>query len=292
MLRPPARPRAALTLVELLVVIAIIALLIALLVPAVQKVRETANRTQCANNLKQIGLAFHSYHDVFKTLPTGGRNTPPNTSATVKADYSWCYQILPFIDQQALYNTTSVAKLDSTPVPLYYCPARRSVRPYHGDSVCDYGGNAGTDLADGLDGTVVRTSAGTINLKDGIPDGASNTLLLGERRINLAFIETGSDAHDNEPCFRYGWDGDGIRWARPLGNTWQAPAPDLHNGALPPDTPQYQFGSSHIAGINVCFADCSVRTISYGVDGMLFMRVCVRNDSAPHGAGGKVCEPR
>src|SRR5271165_5707744 len=94
------RSRLAFTLVELLVVIAIIAILIALLVPAVQRVRAAAANAHCQNNLKQIGLALHGYHDVNKHLPLawGDLFTP------TPLGFSWMYSILPYVEQEKLYD--------------------------------------------------------------------------------------------------------------------------------------------------------------------------------------------
>ncbi|QDT64934.1 DUF1559 domain-containing protein [Calycomorphotria hydatis] len=134
-----SRQREGFTLIELLVVIAIIAILVALLLPAVQQAREAARRSSCKNNLKQIGLALHNYHDSHRTFPPGA---VPNTITTSPLDYSgagwgWPVHLLPFMEQQALYNklpvsqipsvisnaTLTVDDIDQTVIANFICPS-------------------------------------------------------------------------------------------------------------------------------------------------------------------------
>ncbi len=145
------RNRVGFTLIELLVVIAIIAILIALLLPAVQQAREAARRTQCRNNLKQIGIAIHNHHDVHNFFPSGGRHWK-DFPTFVEDDYSnpkftgppevaprqgagWLYQILPYLEQQAVWegaNQSGIERMKEPmrhAIPAYYCPTRRAPEP-------------------------------------------------------------------------------------------------------------------------------------------------------------------
>jgi prepilin-type N-terminal cleavage/methylation domain-containing protein len=115
----PKRRRPGFTLIELLVVIAIIAILIGLLLPAVQKVREAAARSQCTNNLKQIGLAVHNYHDVNVQFPLKAAGVLLDTPHQITPDpaYSWHVFILPYIEQGNLYNQISPT---TTPLATWF----------------------------------------------------------------------------------------------------------------------------------------------------------------------------
>src|SRR5262245_15994214 len=125
------RPRFAFTLIELLVVIAIIGTLTGLLLPAVQKIRESANRAQCQNNLKQMGLAFVHHHDTYGYFPTGGWgwNQQPTyingVSTTGLAQHAgWGFQILPFIEAENVWKAGPAQAIGATN-RVFFCPSRR-----------------------------------------------------------------------------------------------------------------------------------------------------------------------
>jgi prepilin-type N-terminal cleavage/methylation domain-containing protein/prepilin-type processing-associated H-X9-DG protein len=159
-----ATPKHGFTLVELLVVITIIGILISLLLPAVQAAREAARRAQCNNNLKQLGLACMNFESAIKTYPSGGWAGlflgSPDRGAGIKQPGGWLFNILPYIEQQALANLQSgktttaylaaaAATMASTPVSAFYCPSRRQAKAYPFHSI--HGGMA-TYLAVGYPG--------------------------------------------------------------------------------------------------------------------------------------------
>jgi prepilin-type N-terminal cleavage/methylation domain-containing protein/prepilin-type processing-associated H-X9-DG protein len=273
---PTPRLRSAFTLIELLVVIAIIAILIGLLLPAVQKVREAAARMQCSNNLKQIGLALHNFHDVNGFFPQGGWN-PPGTSAAATTDrrqWGWSFQLLPFIEQENLFRARSLTTIRRTPVKLYICPSRRAAQLYNNHNVTDYAGCAGT-TTDGSNGIMQRGFIPIIRFAD-IIDGTSNTIAVGEKQLNRAKFGTAID--DNESPFLSGWNGDWdhYRRSRRVSGVWLGPERDYTDGTI--TRANQEFGSSHTSGINALFGDGSVRHIRFTVNGDTFRRALIRND--------------
>ncbi|MBA4191791.1 MAG: hypothetical protein C0467_27750 [Planctomycetaceae bacterium] len=281
--------RIAFTLIELLVVIAIIAVLIGLLLPAVQKVRAAAARTKCSNNLKQIALAVHGYHDAKNRFPENtlaGAGGPygPQTKA-----WSWLARILPYTEQNSLYQQTSdlartlydAQNVVVTPVKLFLCPSDTAGSPrsdaadlgvwnppfidaaptnYKGVSGANWGWgdpkwkNLGVNGSwDGLnqgDGVFYRVDWQAPKGFQAISDGTSNTFLIGE----------------SLPDFTH-W----FAWA--YANSSSATCAIPPNVPFPPDDDyawnwEYSttFRSRHSGGLNFALADGSVRFIADNVD--------------------------
>ena len=200
------------TLIELLVVIAIIAILIALLLPAVQQAREAARRTQCKNNLKQIGLALHNYHDVYGTFPIGNRNYLSGEGADW--GQSWWVGVLPYLDQAPLYNgfkqdiansgyNGQAAYLNGKTFAARLCPSspmsQYETTPHNGTAsvaVAHYTGISGVypDPQDPARNWATTEGGGMgwgssggilyyksrIRIRD-ITDGTTNTIIVGEQ---------------------------------------------------------------------------------------------------------------
>jgi prepilin-type N-terminal cleavage/methylation domain-containing protein/prepilin-type processing-associated H-X9-DG protein len=208
------KQRRGFTLIELLVVISIIAVLIALLLPAVQAAREAARRSQCINNLKQIGLALNNYHDALGAFPQGYIATSPFIDAETDTapGWSWASMILPQLDQSPLYNATNVVLPVQAPanttaartyLRAYICPSDQPPSPTYlvtdglGNTVAtvaptSYAGSTGSDAADvalGLnnDGTGNGLFARNSSVKmAAITDGTSQTVMVLERAWAMA----------------------------------------------------------------------------------------------------------
>jgi prepilin-type N-terminal cleavage/methylation domain-containing protein len=287
--------RHAFTLIELLVVIAIIAILIGLLVPAVQKVREAATRTQCLNNLHQVGIAAHNYHDNYKRFPPAV-NLPNQTNFGWTVEpvtgrwFSLHMAILPYVEQQNLrtnvvdnvanpqsVNCNGPNSVGAQVVNIYLCPGDGALPS---PAVGQYGSMYfGLTSYGGCSGTSATSTNGTQMLKNGIfymnssvkmsgiTDGTSCTLMFGERsRLNLQ-VTSSSQALG-------GW-----AWVNQFAqedNTMNASEPI--EGVLFHDL--NQFGSQHAGGnvANFVFADASVHTLQKTISIVVFQRLAARND--------------
>jgi prepilin-type N-terminal cleavage/methylation domain-containing protein len=242
------RRRSAFTLIELLVVIAIIAILIALLVPAVQKVREAAARTQCINNLKQLGLASHNYHDSFKSFPPGlgfsGAAYQPNSGYG-----NGIFHLLAYVEQGTVYKSSlgnvTVSGVPpgpyyfpgnngvySTPLAVLLCPSDPSAQSnpltINGFSwgVCCYGFN---NLLFAKENGINYTNPPTANGKGFDPAGATSIMRITDGTSNTILI-----AERYAQCNNKAWPVGGSVWAYSALSSPKLPAP-----MAPPVLPLY-----------------------------------------------------
>ncbi len=272
--------RRGMTLIELLVVIAILSALVALLLPAVQQAREAARRTQCRNNLKQIGLAIHNYHDTHNVLPIGycAGMAYVDGAADTTPGWSWASYILPQLDQGTLYNqfnwSLSPVSLPAIQqnVPVYLCPTDiTSGAPYdvpndNGGTVtpaaaCSYAGVCGSDSVspedEKGDGLFYRNSS--IRMAH-ITDGASQTIAIGERAFRIshgiwaAAVNTGTiTPGPQNPRARSNEHGPAA--------TLVLVHSHLNNTREADDAGMEHYSSLHTGGSHALFADGSVHFI-------------------------------
>jgi prepilin-type N-terminal cleavage/methylation domain-containing protein/prepilin-type processing-associated H-X9-DG protein len=304
-------PRTAFTLIELLVVIAIIAVLIGLLLPAVQKVRETAARMSCQNNLKQIGLACHNYHDTNPFFPPGYRALAPYSDGATDTTpgWGWAALLLPYLEQNNLHQQFNFnlpvqnAKPIGTAINVYLCPSDLlpsgafAVPDGFGKPValaaassyaaCAGGDESGTADASGL-GIFYRNSRTRFT---DVTDGASNTILIGERAWSNA-NGVWAGAINNGVCLRGQTNPTpGARSAWLPAATLVLAHSHLNNASADTDGGLDDFSSRHIGGSNFVFADGSVRFLrsvssdnpdgSYTADSLIFQALGTR-------AGGEI----
>ena len=292
--------RRGFTLIELLVVIAIIAILIALLLPAVQQAREAARRTQCRNNLKQIGLALHNYHDTHNTFPPGFVQTP----TLHRNEATWMAFILPGLDQAPRYNqfdfsacggcispASPNAAAYSDPIPAFRCPsdteAPAALNTYGRGN---YGANNGIGPLNPPAG-YAQVPRGALGLFDGnskvrisdVRDGTSNTVAVTELRTfakgandfrGVMFYPEGPFTHHNYS--------PNAKIADQLRSAWcQADAIPTCVGtynAFNDKNMLYTARSHHTGGVHSLLADGSVRFISENLNLATWQNLAVPDD--------------
>jgi prepilin-type N-terminal cleavage/methylation domain-containing protein len=271
------RYRRGFTLIELLVVIAIIAILIALLLPAVQQAREAARRTQCKNNLKQIGIALHNYHETHQLFPPGYIQTDISDPYQ-HIGLAWGTMLLPFLEQNTLYSTLD---FDSPTVPRdalvgWQCPSDPEVEGQAGwndaswgisgmppkmrlkDNFTDFAarasyiGNYGANVLSSGRGNGILFGNSNIRLRD-LTDGVTATIAVGERSMKIGHAVWAA-VHYNQ--------------IRAIAGTTTAVDDDGHfvlggtgYGLSAPLDP-YGFSSTHTGGLHTLLCDGSVRFVS------------------------------
>jgi prepilin-type N-terminal cleavage/methylation domain-containing protein len=278
------RTRKAFTLIELLVVIAIIAILIGLLLPAVQKVREAAARTQSQNNLKQMSLALHSLNDAMGKLPPSSGTFPGTSSSPWTASPALHgniqYFMLPYIEQEAVYKAsadwvTDNGGLNNKVLKVMISPADPTA-PANGQG---WGGN-GSVTSYASNGNVFgNTDGGSAQLPRTFRDGTSNTIVFGERQ---AICQQGTGNERVHMWFR-NWNDD---WGPMLffsngylNQTGNIPITDFFQNN--PNTTQCvnnRFQSFSAGGMMVGLGDGSVRNVSPAVSGLTFKNAIFPND--------------
>lgn len=295
------------TLIELLVVIAIIAVLLALLLPAVQQAREAARRSQCKNNLKQIGLALHNYHDMHTILPPGWVIRPPASGITVLGNTycsansantmaPWTVLILPMLDQVALYSQFDLgesftSQSNQTPAPnsnyltplqVYRCPSETRVREC--PLLLNYVGLQGSQDYDchymnqrvfSRSGTFYANSA--THFRD-ISDGLSNTMIVGETRYFPANNNQNALSWATSP--RMGGGGISVVSVTAI-------LPINSRPSLVPDaaTSSKLLGSYHTGGIQILLGDGAVRFLSENINEDIYFNLAKRDDGNVVGGG-------
>lgn len=295
-----AASRTGFTLIELLVVIAIIGILIALLLPAVQKVREAAARIHCQNNLKQIGLALHNFHDVYKKLPPGYASQVASDNSDLGPGWGWAAHMLPYIEQDNVYKQIDFsadigaavnAGARTRVLEMLRCPAERlppdtfvASKTVVDIAFCSYVGMFGTgEVADDPgNGTGVFFRNSRVKLTD-ITDGTSNTIMVGERHAKLAYSSwvgavTGAEVPPRFPT-PLGPEGAPVLC---LGHTGEAAEGHTPNN---PTNHVDDFGSDHVTGANFLFADGSVHLIANTISPMVWEALGTRGSGEPYSFG-------